>query len=88
MVTIRTVKKGKVDVSVKPEKCTGCRVCQLECSFRNNKIFNPAQAHIEIMETPSNTLSYTIEYTPECTDCLTCVKACAFGALTIEKGAE
>ena len=88
MVTVRTVKKGKVDVNIKPEKCTGCRVCQLECSFRSHKVFNPALANIKIMETSNGALSYTIEYTTDCTDCLTCVKACAFGALTVEKGVE
>ena len=88
MLTKRIVKKGKVDVGIAEEKCTGCRVCQLECSFRNGRGFNPAQAHIEILERSDFGLSYTIDYTSGCIDCLTCVKACAFGALTIEKGAE
>ena len=78
-------KKSKV---VKPELCTGCRVCQLECSFRYHKVFNPALAHITILETPENGISYSISYKDGCLDCLTCVQACVFGALTIEEGGE
>lgn len=81
-----TSEKKKIGVLIKPEKCTGCRVCQLECSFKYHKVFNPTLANIQILETPENGISYLITYKDECRDCLTCVKACVFGALEKEEG--
>ncbi|MFC2003208.1 hypothetical protein ACFLV4_04615 [Chloroflexota bacterium] len=83
-----TAEKGKVTILVKPERCTGCRVCQMECSFRYHKVFNPALANIMILETPENGISYLIKYKDECRNCGTCAKTCAFGALEIEKGGQ
>ena len=83
-----TSEKKKVGVLVHPEKCTGCRVCQMECSFRYHKKFSPALANIRILETPARGLSYVIEYTDDCHGCLTCASACVFGALEVEKGGK
>lgn len=33
-------------IVVHPERCTGCRVCELACSFRNDGVFNPAYSRI------------------------------------------
>ena len=83
-----TAEKDKVKILVKPERCTGCRVCQLECSFRYHKVFNPALASIRILETPENGISYLISYKAECRNCGTCAKACVFGALEVEGGGQ
>ena len=83
-----STEKKKIEVLIKPEKCTGCRVCQLECSFKYYKVFNPSLANIQILETPENGISYLISYTDECRNCGTCVKACVFGALEIEEGGQ
>ncbi|MFC1869752.1 hypothetical protein ACFLYE_00600 [Chloroflexota bacterium] len=83
-----TTEKKKIKVRVNPEKCTGCRVCQLECSFKYHKVFNPALSSIQILETPEKGISYVISYKDECRNCVTCVKACVFGALEIEEGGQ
>ena len=83
-----TSEKKRVGILIKPELCTGCRVCQMECSFRYHNLFNPALANIKILETPKNGISYSITYTDECLDCNTCVEACVFGALKIEEGGK
>ena len=49
-----TTEKKKTKVLIKPEKCTGCRVCQLECSFKYHKVFNPALSNIQIIEMFAN----------------------------------
>lgn len=34
---------------VDPEKCTGCGICTLVCSFRHNKEYNPSRALLTII---------------------------------------
>lgn len=34
---------------VKPESCTGCRICELACSFRHYRRFNPRRARIHVI---------------------------------------
>lgn len=83
-----TAEKGKIKILVKPERCTGCRVCQLECSFKYHKVFNPALANIRVLETPEKGISYLVTYKDECRNCGICAAACVFGALQIEKGGQ
>jgi Fe-S-cluster-containing hydrogenase component 2 len=34
---------------VRSEKCTGCRSCELACSFHHRKVFSPSLASIHIV---------------------------------------
>ena len=34
---------------IKPEKCLGCRTCELVCSFGHNGAFNPRFANVSVM---------------------------------------
>ena len=36
-------------VTVNPDECTGCRLCQLACSLRNVGEFNPTRARIHVI---------------------------------------
>jgi len=36
------------NLSVDNEKCTGCRACELACSYHHGKTFNPALASLRI----------------------------------------
>ena len=76
----------EVQISVKPELCTGCLVCQLNCSFKYNQIFNPAQARLRVLMTPKKGMSYQVSYKDDCVKCGTCARSCVFGALTLEGG--
>jgi carbon-monoxide dehydrogenase iron sulfur subunit len=68
-------------IITEPEKCVGCRRCQLACSFHNTGIFNIHDANIRIVE--NNTDIEEIIFTDNCKKCWTCVSYCAYGALKI-----
>lgn len=36
-------------VTVNQDKCAGCRLCELVCSFKNTGEFNPARARIQVI---------------------------------------
>jgi Fe-S-cluster-containing dehydrogenase component len=36
-------------ITVDPDKCTGCRLCELACSLKNTGEFNPARARIQVI---------------------------------------
>jgi Fe-S-cluster-containing hydrogenase component 2 len=35
---------------VDPEKCTGCRICEINCVFNHEKECNPARARIHVLK--------------------------------------
>jgi Fe-S-cluster-containing hydrogenase component 2 len=37
-------------IVIRPEKCTGCRICELRCSITQEKVFNPSKARIRVMK--------------------------------------
>jgi len=41
---------GKKIMIVAPEKCTGCRNCELVCSVKHNGVSNPAMARIHVVK--------------------------------------
>ena len=71
---------------VKPEKCAGCRTCELMCSFEHNKTFNPRLSAVTVMNYEANLISVPVM----CMQCdeACCMKVCPVGAITRdEKGA-
>ncbi|MFC2014297.1 4Fe-4S dicluster domain-containing protein [Chloroflexota bacterium] len=36
-------------ITVNPDKCTGCRLCELACSLKNTGEFNPTRARIQVI---------------------------------------
>jgi len=77
-------KKGppiKVDAS----KCTGCLICELRCSLRFEKAFNPSKARIRIRRLVGGDNEYAISFTEECDNCGICARYCPYGALIQQK---
>ncbi|MHA1649492.1 MAG: 4Fe-4S dicluster domain-containing protein [Candidatus Helarchaeota archaeon] len=68
------------------KKCTGCLICQFQCSFQYHKEFNPAKARIRIEQSPYDVQS--IKFTSDCTNCGICAQFCAYGALKLIQGEE
>lgn len=65
------------------EKCTMCYMCQLVCSLKQEKKFNPSQAYINITSVvkPSGELAVDVSFNENCDNCGLCVKYCLYDAL-------
>ena len=72
------------DISIHPEKCVDCSLCQLRCSFRFTKTFNPARAAIVIRKL-NDRIGADISFTAECDSCGICARYCPYGALEIRR---
>lgn len=71
-------------IKIYHEKCVGCRICQLTCSFTYNKTFNPIKARIKI--TNLYGLTPKIKFTDQCVQCGKCASNCLYGALELIEG--
>lgn len=62
------------------ERCVGCKLCQLICSYIEFRVFNPFRSHISIKADEKRGL-FDIVFLPECTQCGACIKYCPGEAL-------
>lgn len=65
------------------ERCTGCSVCELVCSFTKFKVFNPRKSSIRISY---NYEVGRVEAVTVCNQCGLCVNHCPTGALRVVDG--
>jgi len=70
------------------DKCTGCYICELRCSLRWEKAFNPSKTAIRITRLVAREEEYTISFTSKCDNCGICARYCPYGALLWAKGKE
>lgn len=71
---------------IAPEKCTGCRTCELACSFNKNNEFNPKNAAITVISYDEAAISVPM-MCMQCED-PSCMKVCPVSAIsTNELGA-
>ncbi|MGE5505197.1 MAG: 4Fe-4S dicluster domain-containing protein [Actinomycetota bacterium] len=71
---------------IKPEKCTGCRQCEMACSFEKERSFNPARSRIRVFDIHSQ--ARFVPYT--CTQCAEawCLNACPVEAIRVDAGTD
>ena len=69
-------------VSVDPEKCVGCQICEYACSFTKEKAFNPLKSRIRVVRV--NQLANMAVTCRLCEE-PACVAACPRDALTQSK---
>ena len=67
------------NIDISPNKCVGCYICRLACSFKFFEEFNIFSARIDVNWILDKT---EITFTNECTDCGTCADYCMYGCLT------
>ncbi len=74
--------KTKQTRVVHPEKCSGCLMCQLVCSFFQSpeKKFQPSAAHIRPSRV-EGTNRFRVELLAGCMQCGACASYCEYGVL-------
>ncbi|MFX0021914.1 MAG: 4Fe-4S dicluster domain-containing protein [Candidatus Hermodarchaeota archaeon] len=77
-------RKSSIEIKINEEKCTGCIICNLWCSYTHYKIFDPSKSNIKIEN--SHSLNPKIIFLDSCTNCGQCANHCLYGALLIEEG--
>ena len=66
-----------------PERCAGCLMCQMRCSYRFTQAFNPSKSRIEILRQPGKgKREFRIDFREDCDQCGLCAKHCTYGALS------
>ena len=73
-----------VKIETHPDKCVGCRLCQMRCSFQYLNNFSISNAHI-VIEWNEKDCYFEIEFRDKCTMCGLCTAYCVYGALEIRK---
>ena len=67
---------------ITPQLCTGCRQCEMACSYEKEGVFNPAKSRIRVFD--FHTEARFVPYT--CTQCdqAWCKSACPVDAIGID----
>jgi Fe-S-cluster-containing dehydrogenase component len=67
---------------IDPGKCTGCKQCEMACSYENEGAFNPARSRIRVFDFHQE--ARFVPYT--CTQCAEawCQQACPVNAITTD----
>lgn len=79
-------KKSIIDIEINEERCTGCLICELWCSYTNYKTFNPSRANLKIQDRYG--LRPKIIFLDTCKKCGQCAQHCLYGALNIMEGSN
>lgn len=66
-------------LTITPEKCTGCRTCELMCSFYHEREFNPVRARVTVITWEKDGCSVPMMCL-QCSDAA-CMQVCPVGAV-------
>ncbi len=80
-------KKGP-PIHIFPDHCAGCLICELRCSLRFEKAFNPVKARIKVRRLVKAEVEYEIVFDDHCDRCGICARHCPYEALVQEKNLD
>ncbi len=63
---------------VNPNKCTGCKICELACSYKHLKTMNPMRSRIHVVRIAHEPIDSPIY----CIQCGLCISACPSAAIS------
>jgi len=75
-------------IEIFSERCAGCLICELRCSLKFEKAFNPAKARIRVLRLVGADTEYAVSFNDDCDNCGTCARHCPYEALIQEKKAN
>ncbi len=74
--------EDRIWILITPDKCSGCRLCEVVCSLEHEGIIWPEASRIRIYELlPGVNVPHTCVQCPD----YPCVNACNFGALSVDE---
>lgn len=73
---------GKI-LMISPEKCIGCRTCELACSFKKTQEFNPKNSAVSILSYEEAAISVPM-MCMQCEDA-SCKKVCPVNAISMDE---
>ena len=65
---------------VYPEKCIGCRICELVCSTRDGGGYNPDKSLIKVLKNEEFNVNIPV-FSNRCIECMRCVNFCPTKAI-------
>lgn len=74
-------------LGVDPDKCVGCRLCEISCSMSKENVFNPKKARIKVFMIGIPELPVPI-FSRHCDTCggkPQCLKYCPVGCITFDE---
>ncbi|MFO8049799.1 MAG: 4Fe-4S dicluster domain-containing protein [Desulfosudaceae bacterium] len=73
---------GRYQILFYPERCAGCRRCELACSRRYTGRFNPEAAFLKVfLDETENGTEAAVTFSEQCDHCGLCAEACLYEAL-------
>lgn len=75
-------------IDIFTERCTGCLICELRCSLKFEKAFNPGKARVRVLRLVGADTEYSVSFNDDCDNCGTCARHCPYEALIQEKKAK
>jgi len=84
----RKVFNVKWRININEKNCTGCRICQMICSWANEGSFQPSSSFVTVENSVLAENSYRIIIGQGCKKCGLCATYCTSKALVKERGSE
>ncbi|NLI14593.1 4Fe-4S dicluster domain-containing protein [Pelotomaculum propionicicum] len=72
-------------ISLNEARCTGCRICEMICSWSDEGGFDPSRSLITVESIDEKDAHFSIRFDPGCKNCGLCATYCASKALVKEK---